>query len=77
MTSDTPKSPDDAPPGIYNNTEPWPMWKRVAAYAVLAILALVLVWLVDRWAVRVKQDVGNDQPPQTVSRAFDTPRPSA
>ena len=29
---------------------PWPLWKKVLAYAVLAALAGVSIWYVDRRA---------------------------
>ena len=35
---------------------PWPLWRRVVAYVVLAAVAAVSVWLVDRDAMRVGQE---------------------
>ena len=27
---------------------PWPLWRKIAAYAILSVLALVSIWIVDR-----------------------------
>ena len=39
---------------------PWPLWKKVFAYVVLAALAGASIWFIDRRAVVPSAD-GKDQ----------------
>jgi len=39
---------------------PWPLWKKVLAYALLAALAAGSIWFIDRRAVVPSAD-GKDQ----------------
>ena len=27
---------------------PWPLWRKIAAYTILFVLALISIWIVDR-----------------------------
>jgi hypothetical protein len=31
-----------------HHAAPWPLWRKIAAYAVLSVLAMVSIWIVDR-----------------------------
>ncbi len=36
-----------------DRTAPWPLWRKVLAYAVLSALAVGSIWLVDRKVTRL------------------------
>jgi hypothetical protein len=31
-----------------DRTVPWPLWRKIVAYVLLCVLALVSIWIVDR-----------------------------
>jgi hypothetical protein len=48
MTSDPTIAPADAVPH-----HPWPIWRRILAYLLLAGLASVSIWFIDRGAMQL------------------------
>ena len=47
MISNPTIAPADAVPH-----RPWPLWRKVSAYLLLAVLASVSIWFIDRDAMR-------------------------
>jgi hypothetical protein len=59
--NDRPNQPEPAGPAPADARprESWPLWKRIVAYLILALLALASIWYIDLKAHQSVQERGH------------------